>query len=163
MIQINKATSESDFETITRLADIIWREYYPSIISIAQIDYMLAKFNSSKAIKTQIEEGSIFYYMTYNNKPVGYTAIKLEESFLFLSKLYILKNYRGKGIGKNTLNFINNKAKKYNSRAIKLKVNKYNTASIKAYEKLGFEKTKVMITDIGNGFIMDDYELEKRI
>ena len=36
-----------------------------------------------------------------------------------------------------------------------------NNSALKAYEKLGFKKLKAMITDIGEGFIMDDFLLEK--
>lgn len=163
MIRINEATSVAHFEIIEKLADAIWREHYPSIISIAQIDYMLAKFNSAKAIEEQIVNGSNFYYMTYKDIPVGYMAIKNEVDFLFLSKLYVKKEYRGKGIGKETTAFIMSEAARFNQKAIQLKVNKFNTNSIMAYEKLGYKKEEAMITDIGEGFIMDDYLLEKKL
>jgi RimJ/RimL family protein N-acetyltransferase len=42
-------------------------------------------------------------------------------------------------------------------------VNKNNVNSIKVYEKLGFKKTGPVIQDIGNGFVMDDYKMEKDI
>jgi RimJ/RimL family protein N-acetyltransferase len=80
-----------------------------------------------------------------------------------LSKLYVKKEFRGKQIGKATLHFIDAEAKQNNLKSIQLKVNKYNTKSIEAYEKLGFKKVKATITDIGNGFVMDDYEMVKVI
>ncbi|ULC60819.1 GNAT family N-acetyltransferase [Flaviramulus sp. BrNp1-15] len=161
MIEIQSANNKPDYLLIEQLADTIWREHYPTIISIEQIDYMLAKFNSAKAIESQINEGSQFYYMVFNRVPAGYLAIKNEDDFLFLSKLYVKKEFRGKKIGKAALQFIDEEAKRYNLKSIQLKVNKYNTKSILAYEKLGFKKVKAMITDIGKGFIMDDYLLEK--
>ena len=44
-----------------------------------------------------------------------------------------------------------------------LTVNKYNTAAIKAYKKMGFINIAAITQDIGNGFIMDDYKMEKII
>lgn len=162
MIEVKPANTKLDFKIIEDLAKQIWHQHYPDIISLEQIEYMLAKFNSAKAIEGAVKKGTQFYYLTFNETPVGYTAIEPQADFLFLSKLYVLKDFRGKGIGKAALNFIDEEVKKLELMAIRLKVNKYNTASIAAYEKLGFIKRKAMITDIGNGFIMDDFELEKR-
>jgi hypothetical protein len=44
-----------------------------------------------------------------------------------------------------------------------LTVNKYNTSSIKAYLALGFSVTDAVVTDIGEGYSMDDYVMEKTV
>ena len=44
-----------------------------------------------------------------------------------------------------------------------LTVNKYNEMGIRAYQAKGFETIESVETDIGRGFIMDDYVMEKRI
>ncbi|WP_270490915.1 hypothetical protein [Holdemanella sp.] len=41
--------------------------------------------------------------------------------------------------------------------------NKYNKHSLAVYEKFGFQWIDSVQTDIGNGFIMDDYILEYRL
>ncbi len=155
------AISEDDFKKISELADIIWREHYITIISEAQIDYMLDAFNSPEAIKSQINQGTLFYIINYQDIPIGYVAVKKETDFLFLSKLYVLSGYRGKKIGKAAMQHVNDLAQSFKLKAIRLNVNRYNTNSILAYEKLGFVKTKSIITEIGNGYIMDDYQMEK--
>jgi len=161
MIAVKRAKTQDDFKLVETLASQIWHEHYPSIIGLEQVEYMLAKFNSAKAIEDQVGLGAQFYYLTYNETPVGYMAIKPEANFLFLSKLYVAKACRGKGVGRVALNFIDEEAKKQQLLGIRLKVNKYNTASIAAYEKLGFKNVKASVTDIGNGFVMDDFEMEK--
>lgn len=163
MINFIPATKQIQFQIIETLAKTIWHEHYPTIISVEQIDYMLKAFNSVEAFQNHSKSGSLFFYMTYNQKPVGYMAITPESDFLFINKLYILKDFRGKGIAKKAIQFIEAKAKSFNKSCIKLFVNKYNTNSILAYEKMGFIKVKSMITDIGNGFVMDDFEMEKTI
>ena len=157
------AISAEDFKKISELADIIWREHYITIISEAQIDYMLDAFNSPEAIQSQINQGALFYIINYQDIPVGYVAVKKETDFLFLSKLYVLSGYRRKKIGKAAMQYVFKLANDFQLNLVKLNVNKYNTNSILAYEKLGFVIRKSMITDIGNGFVMDDYAMEKTI
>lgn len=161
MVNIEFAKSEVDYERISQLARVIWYEHYPSIISLEQIDYMLERFNSAETIAQQVKEGVLFYYITYDDEPVGYTAFIKEADHVFLRKLYLLKNYRGKGIAKEILQFVESTANSWDLKSIKLYVNKHNTNSVLAYEKLGFVKIKAMMTDIGGGFFMDDFEMEK--
>ena len=44
-----------------------------------------------------------------------------------------------------------------------LTVNKHNDLGIRAYKAKGFETIDAVETDIGNGFIMDDYIMEKKV
>ncbi|WP_242204439.1 GNAT family N-acetyltransferase [Aestuariivivens insulae] len=161
MIKISKAETESDYQAIEQLAYVIWRAHYISIVGKPQIDYMLDKFQSAKAIKEQIADGFEYFMLAYNDKPVGYIAIINDGDTLFLSKIYVLSAYRGKKIGKAALQFVEEKAKAANLKSITLTVNKNNQNSIKAYEKLGFENVGPTVKDIGNGFIMDDYKMVK--
>lgn len=163
MIHIIPATTHLDFECISKLAHSIWHEHYISIISLEQIDYMLAKYNSVEAFKNQNNQGFLFFTILYEAVPVGYLGLKKEQDFLFVSKLYVLHGYRGKRIGKTAIHHAIEMATSFKLNTIKLHVNKQNTNSILAYEKMGFIKVKSMITDIGNGFVMDDFEMEKTI
>lgn len=83
-----------------------------------------------------------------------------KENYLFLSKLYICKEYRHQGIGSFAFDFIKDFSQKNNYKKIILTVNKYNTNTIKAYQKWNFHEIDSVITDIGNGFVMDDYIME---
>ena len=74
-----------------------------------------------------------------------------------MSKLYIKKEYRHKGIGTKAFEKIKELA---NNKPIRLTVNKQNINSIKAYEKWGFKTIDAVVTDIGSGFVMDDYIME---
>jgi len=70
---------------------------------------------------------------------------------------------RGKGLGKKAIQFIERLAKEKGVRKIALTVNKNNRDAIKAYERLGFKNLGSLIQEIGNGFIMDDYKMEKTL
>ena len=157
---LTKATGEEHFELIEKNAEIIWNEHYGKILEKEQIDYMLDKFQSKPAMKNQISNNGYEYYLIENDGNCGYLAIKKEEEKLFLSKLYLLKEARGKGISRKVFSFIKDYAIKNNLKSIYLTVNKNNFSSIEVYKHFGFEIIREEKADIGNGFFMDDYIME---
>jgi diamine N-acetyltransferase len=164
MVQFKLAKTNLDFNTISVLAKNIWTEHYTPIIGLDQVNYMLEKFQSEIAIQNQINIDNYKYYLIiYENTAIGYLSIKNNDDALFLSKIYIDKSCRGKGFGKIAINFIEEQAKDLNCQTIYLKVNKYNINSIMAYQKIGFIKTEELFIDIGNGYVMDDFRMEKLI
>ncbi|MBT8327698.1 MAG: GNAT family N-acetyltransferase [Bacteroidia bacterium] len=155
---INPVISEEEIASVVLLADQIWSQHYTPIIGKEQVRYMLDKFQSQLAIQEQISEGTQYFILT-SEHPVGYCSYRKEEASLFLSKIYLLLSQRGKGYGTLLMNFIKNKAREASCNQIRLTVNKYNTDSITAYQRMGFYTNRKVVFDIGNGFIMDDYEL----
>lgn len=163
MLGFLAATSSHQLKTIEELAYIIWNEHYIPIIGKAQVDYMLNKFQNVESMSQQIEDGYAYFTINYKDNAIGYLAYNIESSDLFLSKIYILKEYRGKGFGRKAMLFITEQAKKSNCKSISLTVNKNNTNSIKAYLKVGFNKVEELVIDIGNGFVMDDFKMVKKL
>jgi O-acetyl-ADP-ribose deacetylase (regulator of RNase III)/GNAT superfamily N-acetyltransferase len=157
---IKRVLSPQDIRIVADLASIIWNEYYIPIIGQEQVDYMIHSFQSGEAITTQIEkEGYEYYLIEHLTKPSGYISIKKTGDDLFLSKFYVSKEKRGTGLGKKGLKFVINRARELGAHAITLTVNKYNTDSIKAYDRMGFKNTGSVVNDIGKGFVMDDYTM----
>lgn len=163
MTQIISVSTTEGCNIIDRLARSIWTEHYTPIIGEQQVGYMLAKFQSTTAIENQIQNGASYYILQFNNTAVGYFSFSIKEDALFLSKLYVLSSARGNGLGKTAMTFMENQVIEQRLKKIQLTVNKYNYNSIKAYEKMGFINIKEIIQDIGNGYVMDDYVLEKEI
>lgn len=150
-----------EIQTVAMLAYEIWNEHYVPIIGQEQVSYMVEKFQSFEAISAQIKEDDYEYYIINQAfEPSGYIGIKPLVEELFLSKFYIVSGKRGKGIGKKGFEFIIKRAKELGIRTISLTVNKENVNSIKAYEKMGFKNLGPIFTDIGEGFVMDDYVMK---
>lgn len=163
MISIIKATKISQYKDIENLAKIIWNEHYTPIIGKDQVQYMLDNFQSAKAIEEAVKMSGYEYYIAKaDGKDAGYISIQVkeDENSLFLSKLYVLKEMRGHGVGKFCIDECVKIAKSKNLSRIYLTVNKNNYNSISAYEKMGFVKVKEIKQDIGAGFVMDDYVYE---
>jgi GNAT superfamily N-acetyltransferase len=150
--------------TVAELAREIWVEHYTSIIGAAQVEYMLERFQSVEAIARQIrEEGYCYFLIEGGQRPSGYFGIQVMDATLFLSKFYVLASERGKGYGKRAMAFIEQLARDAGCSEITLTVNKNNKDSVAAYERMGFKIDKSIVQDIGNGFVMDDYLMEKSI
>ena len=158
---IIKVADEKQVESIVSLARNIWYEYFTPIIGKAQVDYMLDKFQSQESITRQIQHDTIYFLMIENSEAIGYAAIILKETELFLSKFYLLSTQRNKGFGRQSLNFFEQLAQGQNKQKISLTVHKHNLNSIEAYKKMGFSKLGPIVQDIGGGFIMDDDKMEK--
>lgn len=161
---LKKAKKNKDIISLSDLAKIIWKEHYSSILAPSQIDYMLENFQSQEAIKNQINnEGYEYYFLTKDDKAVGYTAIQRKDHKLFISKLYILKEERRKGYGTSTFSILEKMAREEGLSYLWLTVNRYNEDSINTYKKNGFDIIRSQVTDIEGGFVMDDYVMEKVI
>jgi len=154
----------NNIKELANLANTIWHEYWTCILSDAQIDYMVDKFQSESAILEQIKNDNYtYFYIVFNDEKTGYIGMSKKEDCLFLSKLYIKQQFRHNGIGRNSFEFIKEYAKKNKYDKIQLTVNKHNENTIKAYLKWGFKITDSVVTDIGNGFVMDDYIMEYQL
>jgi diamine N-acetyltransferase len=156
-----KVSSIKHIEAVEALATEIWTEHYIPIIGREQVDYMLARFQSRQAISEQIAGGYIYFLIQEEGQFIGYVSVQPKEQELFLSKIYVRSSCRGKGYGRKAVGFVEELAKEQGLERIVLTVNKNNALAIKAYEAIGFKKVEALVQDIGSGFVMDDYKMEK--
>lgn len=96
---------------------------------------------------------------------VGYTGghAEPETNRFFISKIYLHAEERGKGFASATIRFYEDLCRTRSLHAAYLTVNKHNELGIRAYRAKGFETIDAVETDIGNGFIMDDYIMELQV
>ena len=158
------ATTRPQIETVARLARVIWLDHYFPIIGKEQTEYMLEKFQSAEAISCQIKtENHQYFLIAPDEIPVGYLGLQPRDNDLFLSKIYIKSSHRGRGFGKKAIQHTEQVAKELRKPAITLSVNRHNATSIAAYSRYGFRIIDEAVTDIGNGFVMDDYIMQKPV
>src|SRR5215216_2410650 len=166
-IQFVPVTTGPQLDVVAGLAHEIWYEYYVPLIGRAQVDYMVSKFQSSGAIAGQLREGYEYFIIErgageHHSQAIGYCSVQPQpaDGSLFLSKLYLLRDARGGGTGRVCMEFIEQLARRRGLNLLWLTVNKGNPA-VKAYERLGFRIAADLVMDIGGGFVMDDFRMEK--
>lgn len=165
MLEIRRVVSDDDRVEVERLAREIWQEHYVPIIGQAQVDYMLDRFQSKQAIAGQLAEGYDYYLLVSRGRSAGYVAVvpDADGSSLQLSKIYVEKSMRGRGLGREALGFVDRLCRGCNRASIWLTVNKHNTRSIAWYERMGFTNAGSAVKDIGGGFVMDDFRMERMV
>ncbi len=159
---IRSATTE-DIELIRELTFKVWPQTYANILSPQQIDYMLDMMYSQQSLQQQMESGAQFIIVYEMEKPVGFASYQEIKPALYkLHKLYVLPSQQGKGTGRLLVEYICTVISERKATALQLQVNRNNNAKT-FYEKLGFTVLEEIELDIGGGFIMDDYVMEKKI
>ncbi|MFN6040012.1 MAG: GNAT family N-acetyltransferase [Bacteroidota bacterium] len=154
-ISLNKVQYQ-DTKKIAALANTIWNEYYISIISQEQIDYMLCKMYSVKALSEQIDNGQNFYTINIEGTDIGFISVsEIKPEEWMLHKFYINGNHRKKGMGSVVFKELLKTLK--TPELIRLTVNRQNFKSINFYFKNGFIIESVEDFDIGNGYFMNDF------
>ena len=160
---IIEVSTENHIAIIESLAREIWTEHYIPIIGEQQVGYMLDRYQSKQAIKEQIASGALYFLIEEGPSFIGYIAVHPRGDELFLSKIYLRSSRRARGYGRQAVQFVETLARERGLRKIVLTVNKNNSDAIRAYEKVGFRNVGSLVQDIGSGFVMDDYEMEKII
>ena len=137
-LEIRKA-SPGQAPELAVLARGVWREHFTPIIGAGQVEYMLRRFQSEEAVRGQMErEGYVYYFFLWDGEKAGYMGVRAEGDALFLSKLYLKKEFRGRKISRAATDFL-----------------------LGVCRERGLPKVRLQVTDIGNGYVMDDYVLER--
>ncbi len=153
---------ESYIPVIQQIAHETWRPTYGNLLTEEQSVFMLAMMYSEEALKSQFSN-CIFQILYFNDKPVGFSCLEFFNiDYSKLHKIYFLPETQGRGLGKVMIDEVAEKARELGSKSLILNVNRNNKAQF-FYEKLGFKIIKEEDIDIGNGFWMNDYVMQKKL
>lgn len=164
-MNIRKAVFE-DYDIIYKIAFTTWQATYGSILSEDQFDYMINLMYSQQAIKEQMTTKGHKFYLVEDETgtPFGFCSYEIDNQpgKTKIHKLYVLPQTHGKGVGRAFVELVENAARENENNAIILNVNRYNPA-FEFYLRVGFLNRGEDNVDIGNGYFMEDYLMEKPI
>jgi len=164
--------TDGHFAELREVAGVIWRQHYTGIISAAQIDFMLASRFTDEALDEQLRATDRWLHLLrVSDTPVGYCSYELasidsgqhEPAAMKLGQFYVLESHRGTGLGRFMLRHVETHSSALGRQLLWLQVNKQNAPAIRFYKKTGFQVVREAVFDIGEGFVMDDYLMAKRI
>ena len=161
-MKLARVATREQIAAVAALAREIWTQHYAPIIGMAQVEYMLDKFQSTEVIARQIAAERYEYYLAPD---AGYLALvpDLAKKSLMLSKIYVKAALRGTGWGRTMAEFAEKRCSELGCGELWLTVNRNNAGSIAFYERRGFRKAQALVTDIGGGFVMDDWRMVKNV
>jgi diamine N-acetyltransferase len=152
----------NDIPLIRELTYKVWPQTYSSILTPGQVDYMLNMMYSEESLRQQINDGAQFIIVYDDTKAVGFASFQeIKPAMYKLHKLYVLPSQQGKGTGRFIIDYITGEIKEKGACVLQLQVNRNNKAK-EFYEKNGFTVVEEIKLDIGGGYIMDDYIMEKK-
>jgi ribosomal protein S18 acetylase RimI-like enzyme len=160
------AACADDIPVVQRLADTIWRQHYASIISRAQIDYMLGRGYTREALAAFLDRTDRGLLLAkVDAAAVGFAAwyaiAGADEAKL--DRLYVLPARQREGIGGALIGAVEAAARVAGASTLILNVNKHNAQAIAAYLRHGFAVREAVVVPIGEGYVMDDYVLARPI
>ncbi len=160
------AVSEQDVDAVSQLAREIWYLHYPGIITVSQIDYMLAQRYQPAAIASQIKTNQAWWdKIAVDTVLAGFAGCEVgtDPASVKLDKLYVHPRLQGHGLGYALVQHVEARAREKGFSRLYLQVNKGNTASIAFYLRAGFAVTDKVIVEIGNGYVMDDFVMSRQL
>jgi diamine N-acetyltransferase len=153
-----------DVPAISLLAREIWQATYPGIITQEQIDFMLEQRYGHERLYDDLEDADRWLDQAFHDgRRVGFAFSEIYKGEFKLDKLYIHPDVQRKGVGGELIAHVAARAKKLGYPCVILAVNKRNDKAIGSYKKYGFVVREAIVDDIGRGFVMDDYVMEKKL
>jgi diamine N-acetyltransferase len=154
----------ADIERLAALAREIWLAHYSSIITLAQIDYMLEQRYAAAVVQEELRCEDMWWdKLTVDGVMTGFSSYFLDERDMKLDKLYVHPAYQRCGYGGRLIERALQRAAQRSCATLLLAVNKNNRQAINAYLKHGFRIGQSVVKDIGGGFVMDDYIMVKDV
>jgi diamine N-acetyltransferase len=157
--------NKDQLHIVRDLAYKIWPDTYGDILSEAQLDYMLENFYALPALEEQMSNKHVFLLAEENGFFYGFAAYEIDcnnSGKTKLHKIYVLPETQGKGVGKLLFNEVESAAKEYGNTHLFLNVNRYNIAQ-EFYKRIGFEIVHKEDIEIGQGYLMEDFVMEKSL
>ena len=150
---------------IASLAHDIWDRYYPSIISQAQIDYMLRGRYSPDALAERFAaRGTTLLIAWLGPLAVGFAVISVPEDALDeanLDAFYLHPDHHRRGFGTVFMEQVVAHLDGQPRQTLVLNVNRKNITAINFYFRQGFVIRSAVDVDLGGGYTGDDFIMER--
>ncbi len=144
MNYIIRLAKEEDAEELSKLKHEVWNTTYRGIYADELIDNFDYEKHKNKFLKVIKDPNVDLYVVEENNSLIGYMSVgkpyrPFKDFEQEIGLLYLLKEYQGKGIGKELFNKAYNIIKDKGYQEFFISCNKYNEPAQGFYKKMGAE------------------------
>jgi GNAT superfamily N-acetyltransferase len=163
-----RLAKKNELHLIQKIAFETWPIVYENILSDDQLAYMLKMMYEVDVLVSQQDHLKHQFILAFDESgnEVGFACYSKEikyDATYQLHKLYILPTKQGKKVGSMLLDFVLNEIKKTAEKSVlQLNVNRQNNA-VNFYLKKGFSILYEEDNDIGEGYFMNDYVMQKDV
>ncbi|WP_057875294.1 GNAT family N-acetyltransferase [Liquorilactobacillus aquaticus] len=140
-----------DLTALSKLSMQSYKEAFYSLIDHKNVDSYADQVYQPSKLKTELAAvASDFYFLKTDDKICGYLKITKEHDFLEINRIYMLRGFKGLGIGSFAMKKAEEIARESKIHRLVLGVLALNKPAISFYSKKGFveySKTSVNIGD----------------
>ncbi|QOR75945.1 MAG: GNAT family N-acetyltransferase [Thermoflavifilum sp.] len=157
-IEIIKVTT-NDLEELQKIGRLTFYETFASGNTEENMNKYLDEAFSFTKLTTELSDNNAeFYFATLDNKVIGYLKLNFGQSqtelqdnkAVEIERIYVLKEYHGKGVGQLLLRQAIKIARQKNAEYVWLGVWEENPRAINFYKKNGFVEFDKHIFKLGN-------------
>ena len=154
-----------DLPALRRLAEEIWPAAFREMLPPAQIAYMMEMMYAPPVLTEELARGVVWEFIVDDTgEALGYLSYLVEDArTVKLAKIYLKAASRGRGLAREVIEHVAEAARRLGRTRLQLTVNRRNAAAIRAYEKNGFVIAESVAKEIGNGFVMDDHVMVRKV
>lgn len=165
-MQLDEVRTDAQIEQMITLARGIWLDHFSPMLGRDTVEHLLENTHTLPVMRQRIEAGYRHFFIVEadNAEPAGYLSYlpQPDEDRMLLSKLYLRREMRGRGLGRQAVDHVVEQTRRAGLSKIVLYVYPGNTGSIAAYERMGFEHAGTIHRTIGE-FEVDDVFMRKRV
>ena len=143
-----RIASYEDCRSLALLKGTVWETTYRGIYPNEKLDKYDVDLNENKFKNMIKEQSQRLFVVLSDSKIIGYISCgKIMRAFdkhtHDIGLLYLLKEYQGKGIGRQMFEFAKNELKNQGVTEFIVSCNKYNVPAQQFYKKMGGKIIKI--------------------
>jgi len=141
----------------------IWHEVFDPLMPWEEAEYIFRAWTNPEAIVEAMYKDYVFGYVFCEGSHIGLYSYRLQEDGRFyINKLYLEKEFRGKGLGSEAIRMMMDLARSSGCSEVYLNVYYRNEKAIAAYKRAGMTGYRYK-ESIGNGYYRDDYIMSVKL
>jgi ribosomal protein S18 acetylase RimI-like enzyme len=161
----------SDSPRLRELSETTFRDTYAEYNTPENMEKHVSKNFSLYQIDAELQDSANQYIVYENgNDLIGFVKMVrnhstkglTEDRAVEIERIYVLKSFHGKQLGRKLIDFCTEWAKEQNFEVIWLGVWEHNQNAIKFYEKMGYERFGEHTFTLGDE-VQTDYVMKKKI
>ena len=122
---------------LSELRRKVWATTYRGIYPDEIIDNFDYPMHNEKDFLRITSDEYIVYFITEENEKIGYLILQKKRPLLYVQSLYLLEDFRGKGIGRTAFGMIRSFCKENGYDKFYLGCHPQNEKALGFYEKMG--------------------------
>jgi GNAT superfamily N-acetyltransferase len=162
-MEIIRAETREQFVVIEELARRIVPAFYVEFFEVRTAEYLVESGHTAGALAAQAGLGARHFLIGFHGEGVGYFSLSVDGATMLLSHFYLLPEWRGKGLGKGAMAFIEEAGRELGVSMIELFVLRANQGAVGMYTRSGFVVADEVMTRLGNGAVLEDFLMRKCI